>query len=338
MDEPGAIIKRNNLHPFRQHGTIERCDFFFYAVENQRRVLPFAHQDDSGDNVVLLVLADDALARHGIDAHLGEIFDQHRSAVAFHHHDVANIFAGAQQADAANKILLLALLDITAAGVGIATPQGGEELLHGNVVGLHPGQVRIDFVLFDRAAEAHHVGHARRHLELPFHSPIFDAAQLARGELIPLDAVTINFANGGRERRQLRLDGWRQIDPLQALLCLLAGEVIVHLIVEGKHDIRQAKLSVGEQAHLVGQTAERDLQWNGDLLLHFLRRVAGEKRNHSHLNVGNIRKGLDGQRLKSHDPAGHKEHGHHDQKQRLMQGERNRLLNHHRQEPPLAMS
>src|SRR5689334_605978 len=133
MDQPGAIVEGNYLDPFGQHRFVERLDLCFDAVEDKRGVFAFAHQNDAGDDVILVILADDALARYAIHPDFGEIFDQHGRAVALDHDDVPNVITGAQQTDAADEILLFALLDVAAARVGVAAAEGGEKLLHRDV-------------------------------------------------------------------------------------------------------------------------------------------------------------------------------------------------------------
>ena len=60
----------------------------------------------------------------------GEIADQQRRAAVLADDDVADVVGRAQQADAADQILLVALLQVAAAGVGVSLPQRVEHLLH----------------------------------------------------------------------------------------------------------------------------------------------------------------------------------------------------------------
>ena len=89
---------------------------------------------------------------------------------------------------------------------------------------------------------------------------------------------------------------------MQTFEHLLPGEVIVHLVVKRQHDEGQAELRMGEHPHRMRQAAERHLQWNGDLLLHFLGRAAGIKRDDVDLDVGDIRKGFNRQRFEAAMP------------------------------------
>ena len=118
--------------------------------------------------------------------------------------------------------------------------------------------------------------------------------------------------------------GWTsvgQVDVVQALEHLLAREVVVDVVVEGEDDERQAELRVREHAHRVRQPAQRDLERNRDLLLDFLRRVAGIQRDDGHLDVGDVGKRLDRQRAKRDDAAADEQQREQQHEQRLMQRE-----------------
>ena len=65
--------------------------FSFTPSSTTRRILAFAHQDDSGHDIVLIVHADQTLARHGAGIYFGDIADQDRHAGALGDHDVADV-------------------------------------------------------------------------------------------------------------------------------------------------------------------------------------------------------------------------------------------------------
>src|SRR5207249_9275059 len=68
---------------------------------------------------------------------------------------------------------------------------------------------------------------ARDHLEIARDHPVLDAPQLRGTQTLRGDAIPIDFADGRRHWRQLRLHAAREIDALQPLEHLLAREVIV---------------------------------------------------------------------------------------------------------------
>ena len=94
-----------------------------------------------------------------------------------------------QHADTANQILLLAFIDVSAAGIGAAATERREELLQRDAVSLHPGKVRLHLILFDETAIGDDVGNARNRLELPCHRPVLDGPQLG-GRHVALQAVS----------------------------------------------------------------------------------------------------------------------------------------------------
>src|SRR6185295_12539726 len=108
----------------------------------------------------------------------------------------------------------------------------------------HPGRVEAYFVLFDEAAAADDVGDAGRHLQLTLDDPVFDAAQLGRTQRRRDKPIAIELPDRGGQRRELRLDGRRQVGVLQTLENALPREVVVDLIVEGQRQKREAELGV----------------------------------------------------------------------------------------------
>ena len=73
---------------------------------------------------------------------VGDVADQQRRAAVLGDDDVADVVARAQQADAANQVLLFALLEVAAAGVRVAAAERREDLLQRDVVRLHAARCR----------------------------------------------------------------------------------------------------------------------------------------------------------------------------------------------------
>src|SRR5439155_12196279 len=109
-----------------------------------------------------------------------QVLDQDRYAAALGDHDAADLVGRAQQPDAADEILLPALLEVAPADVGVAALQRGEQLLQRHLVVAQLPQVGIDLVLLDEAAEADDVGDSRDKAQLPLDRPVFDRAQVPR--------------------------------------------------------------------------------------------------------------------------------------------------------------
>src|SRR6267143_73488 len=142
--------------------------------------LAAAHQHHAGDDVIVVVLAGDALPRHGANRDLRDILHQDRRAAPLGDDDVADVVGPGEQADAADEILLATLLDVAAAGIGIAALDRLRELRQRDLVVAHPRGIRPHFVLLHQAAERHDVGDPGHHPQLPAHHPVLIGAQLAR--------------------------------------------------------------------------------------------------------------------------------------------------------------
>src|SRR5262249_46283718 len=148
--------------------------------------------------------------------------------------------------------------------------------------------------------------------------------------------IAVNFTNRGRQRCQGRLHAWGQFKALQTFEHLLAREVIVHLIIKRGNDKRQSKLGVREEAYRVREATQGNFYGNGDLLLHLLSSMPWKQADHRHLNVGDIGKGFDWQRLERHDTTSNEEAGQDEQKKRLKERKSNDAFDH--DVPPHAMA
>ena len=79
-DEPRAVVVRNDANAARQHGRVQVRNPLLYIGEDDRRVLAFPHQHDSLDDLVIVVAADEPLARHRADLHVRNVADEKRRA------------------------------------------------------------------------------------------------------------------------------------------------------------------------------------------------------------------------------------------------------------------
>ena len=127
-----------------------------------------------------------------------------------------------------------------------------------------------------------------------------------------VDGAHEDLAEAGGDRPHRGLDAGRQLLArlLEALVDELAGEVDVRAVLEDDRDLRQAVAR--ERARVVEsrQAGHRGLDREGDALLDFERRVAGRLGVDLHLDVGDVRHGVDRQALVVVDAErGHAEHG-----------------------------
>ena len=165
-----------------------------------------------------------------------EVAHQDRRAAALGDYHVLDVLDALEEAEAANQVLLAALLDVAAAGISVAALDCLRELRQGDLVVAQTREVRTHLVLLDQAAQADDVGDAGHQPQLSADDPVLVGAKLARPLPFALHAIAIDLADRSRKRRQLRLHAFRQIDLAQALYRLLAREIAVHRVVERDDD------------------------------------------------------------------------------------------------------
>ena len=237
LDQLRPVVERHDLRRLRQDGAIQRGDARLDGGQHLRRVLALSHQDDAGDRLVLVVHADEPLARHAAHSDLGDVPNQQRSSRVGRHDDVADVVGRAQHADAANEVLLLAALEEAAARIGVASSEGREHLLERDVVGLHPRGVHGHVVSLDEAAEADDIGDARNHPEIPRDHPVLNASELGGALALSRHAIPVDLPDRRGQRGELGLYAGREVGALKTLEDLLAREVVGRVVVEGQDDV-----------------------------------------------------------------------------------------------------
>ena len=326
VDQLGAVVVRHDLQAAGQHAL--GVDFVHPLFDARHHFLGIAtahHQHDARDRLGVAALDDGALAHLMAQGDVGQILDIHRRAVLLAHHDVANVFQAADQAHAANQVLLGALGQDATAGIGIVLRNGLIHLLDGHVVvgqtvGLDQGLVlphiaalRIDF------------GHARNRAQQGSHHPVLNDAplgQLGRRQralavLGMVQRVLVDLAQASGHRTQHRRDALRHarrhLD--QALGDQLPGKKHIGLVGEHQGDDGQAAFVQGAHFHQARQTGECDLQGHGDEALDFFGRASGGFGRNLHLDVGDVRERIDRQagRLTQAKGAQHQRQGSHHQ-------------------------
>src|SRR5207237_5082626 len=111
-------------------------------------------------------------------------------------HNVVDVVAGTQQANATDEKLLFSPFEVAATGVCIPPPQSGKYLLQRDPKGGHPLRLQIHLILLDKATKTHDISHPRCHLEVPGHGPILEPSQLGGVGLLSLQTISINFPDG----------------------------------------------------------------------------------------------------------------------------------------------
>ena len=157
------------------------------------------------------------------------------------------------------------------------------------------------------AADGVHLGHAPEVAYLRAHHPVLEFAQVRRSPFLTvgtfrpglgLDRIHENLAETGRDRPHGRLDFGRQLraNLLDALVDELTREVDVRPVFEDHGHLRKSVTGERASAAEPGQTGHRRLHREGDPLLGLKRREAGRLGIDLHLDVSDVRDGVDGQR------------------------------------------
>ena len=318
VHQPRAVVERHDGDPGREGAAVEFGDLRLHSLQDDARVLALAHHHDAGDDVVVLVLAHGPEPRHGADGDRRQIADQHRGPVARRHHDAPDVVGRAQQADAADRVLLRALGDVAAAGIGVAASERVEEILEGQLVGAQLVEVRLHLVLLDEPAHADDVGNARNLPQAALDHPVLQRAQVRGRGAVAAQAVTHDLAHGRGVRRDVGLHAGRNVHAAQSLGHLSPHQVDVGVVVVGDDGVAQPELGVREHADRVRQSRERGLDRQRHLLFDLLGGAAGEERDDRHLRVGDVGEGLDGKVLERDHAAHHEQQRSEDDEQRLV--------------------
>ncbi len=328
VDQRGAVVVGHDLHALGQDRAVQQVDPLLERFQHQRGVFALAHHHDARNDIVLVVLAHQALGRRGAGPDLGNVLDQDRRAIDLRHHHIGDIGRGTEAAQRAQQELLAPVGHGAAAGVGVGALQGGKELRERDLGVAHLRQVGVDLVLLDGAANGDKVGHARDLAQVLLHHPVLQRAQFLRAVALAGQAKAEDLADGGGQRRQLRLHAVGQVHPAQALDHLLAGHHVGGLVIEGDHQEGQAELGVREHPHGVRRAGQRGLDRDRDLALDFLGSAARVQRNDVDLDVGDIREGFDRQVLEGRKATPDEDGKAEPDEQLLVQGKMDDARNH----------
>ena len=156
--ERAAVVVRLDRDALlgRQHVLADVLEALLDGIERALRLSRrAAHQHDALHDVVVVVLADDAVARHPTDEHVGDIAHAHRRTALRDDHDVADILLRyrlderrlglrADQADAAHGERLLAHLEPLTADVLVRVGDRGGQLRERRATALEPIRIDVD--------------------------------------------------------------------------------------------------------------------------------------------------------------------------------------------------
>ncbi|MET3785105.1 hypothetical protein ABIC24_002732 [Methylobacterium radiotolerans] len=241
VHERAAVVVGHDLHARRQLWA-QVVDRLLDLPDHRAGILPELHQRDAHDRLALRVV------RHGPEPdlrrlhHLSQRPERHRHAArAGGDHDVGDVLRPLGEAEAADRLLLVVVLDIGAPAGGVVVGQRREDLGEADAVAAERVGRDPDLVGRHLAAVDVDVGDAGGELQLRRDRPLQGAAELHRRVGGPAQLELVDLAEAGRHRAHLRVaDACRHhaLGRRQALEHLTARLGDRHPVREGDVDRR----------------------------------------------------------------------------------------------------
>src|SRR5215831_19325117 len=194
--ELGLIVVVNDRYACRQR-LIDLRNFFSDSLDHLFGVFVNALENYSGDDFSLPVFSDRTLADLVADLHSGNVADANRRAVARVEHDVLDICDVFNQAQPANDVLLITMLNEVSSRVLVIILNGLKERLESDVVVHQCLLIYDDLILLHIAAKAEHVGDSRHGAQLQFYHPVLNRAQLLVALSVADDLIKIDLTRPG---------------------------------------------------------------------------------------------------------------------------------------------
>ena len=326
LDERTAVVIGLHGDAVRQGAVvIDFLNLLFDLGKNVVGVLRASHQNDGRRDIVVVIAAGDAEARHEADVHRGDILDLHRDAIGLRERDVLDILgfitlgqivaaAIVDQTDAANVHGLLSDLDFTAANVDVGVAERGDDLRNRDVIRLQLLQIYVDVELLGRAApgvDLHDSGNGKQAAR---DHPVLNGAQIRQPEIRrTFDLIAVDFAGQAGLLNLRRLIAGKRDVLLERDRRFLIGEIVVHAVFEGH--AHEAQAIERSRAHIddAGHRIERDLHRYRIIFFHLLGRQARGLRGDFENDRRRIRIGFDVElRERQQARSGEDDHAEHD--------------------------
>ena len=175
--EVGLVVVRRDFHALG-----ERAIDLGHALANQAHDLPAvlaaAHHHDAAHHLALPVTRHGALSQLWAVRDGGDVADQHRCPCRPGANDGAgDVLRARGLAEAAQDVLLVAMLEMSAGGDGVAAFDGFNDVVEGETVGDEPLGLDGHLDLPDESAEGVDLGDAGYSSKLRPDDPIVDRAQ-----------------------------------------------------------------------------------------------------------------------------------------------------------------
>ena len=274
-------------------------------------VLAEAHHDNTARDFPAAVQLDDSAAHVGTQHHLGDVAQQHRGPGLASDHDRLDVLDGLDVAPAPNHVFPAAEFEQAPLHVIVGGLDAVDDLPDGNPVSRKAVGVDVDLVLLHKAPDAGHLRDALDAGQGVAQIPILKRPQIR--QVVPAalvhQGVGIHPADPGRigSQHRCRTFGKLRGDLLQVFEHPRARPVDVGAVLEDHVDIGEAEIRQPPHGFdLRGGDEGRD-DGVGDLVFDQIRAAALPRGVDDHLNIGDVRYGVQRDVLHGVDPGEHQQ-------------------------------
>ena len=200
IDQLRAVEIGHDLDVVGLQPRIEVVDPGVHSLEHARRIFAAQQQHGTLDDVIHVVLADNAVTFLVGELQLAKIAHEDRRAIVLGDDDVAEVAEGLDQADAADDVTELTAVEYAAAGAGAVGRDRVGNVLQRQVEADQLLRVELELELGGHATETGDVGDPRHLLDRGDHGPLLDLGQFAQVLGIGLQGVVEDLPGRRRQR------------------------------------------------------------------------------------------------------------------------------------------
>ena len=260
-DEVGAVEEGMDFHPWGKYLVVQLVNRGMHAVEHFGGVFATEHLHDALDGVVVVALVvretEDSFAFEVAVLEFAQLFEIDGGAVDALHHNVAQAFQVADEADAAHHVAEAAFGEDAATGVEVVLLNLLGDVGEGDAVFGEAFGGELNLILGGDAAVVAHVGHTGYLAEVGDDGPLVDVGEAAEvvAAVGAFHYVTVDFARGGREGVELGDRTIGEVDAHKAFVDTLARPIVVDSVVEHQYDGGDAEAVLAAHGDEVGDAA-----------------------------------------------------------------------------------
>ena len=224
--------------------------------------------------------------------YLCQVSNQDRGSVYVFHHNVAYFLDVVDESDASHHVSLRISLDNVAAHIHVGVGDGlvefqAADAVGGKLVGIHAHLEGLHL-----ASEAHDVGNARHASQFAFYHPILQGFEFPHVVPGAREGVAEDFARRSAQGLHLGFCAFGQVGIINHVIHLLAGELIIHVVIENHGHHREAEERGASHIRLLLHGVHRNFDRDGDELFYLLRRTSLPLGDDGNLGVGYVGEGV----------------------------------------------